>query len=89
MKLSVKSDYAARAVLGLARRYATGAALRVEDLAVEAGHPWQLPGPDPYRAQSAGHRSLVCVARKGAICWQGHLRKSPWAMFCGQFMGDL
>lgn len=39
MKLSVKSDYAARAVLGLARRYATGAALRVEDLAAEQGVP--------------------------------------------------
>ncbi len=33
MKLSVKSDYAARAVLGLARHYPTGSALRVEDLA--------------------------------------------------------
>src|SRR6516162_3245162 len=39
MKLSVKSDYAARAVLGLARHYATGAALRVEDLAAEQGIP--------------------------------------------------
>jgi Rrf2 family protein len=33
VKLSVKSDYAARAVLGLARHYPTGRALRVEDLA--------------------------------------------------------
>lgn len=33
MKLSVKSDYATRAVLGLARHYPTGATLRVEDLA--------------------------------------------------------
>ena len=39
MKLSVKSDYAARAVLGLARHYATGVALRVEDLAAEQGVP--------------------------------------------------
>lgn len=39
MKLSVKSDYAARAVLGLARHYATGAAVRVEDLAAEQGIP--------------------------------------------------
>jgi Rrf2 family protein len=39
MKLSVKSDYAARAVLGLARHYVTGAALRVEDLAAEQGIP--------------------------------------------------
>jgi Rrf2 family protein len=38
VKLSVKSDYAARAVLGLARHYATGA-LRVEDLAAEQGVP--------------------------------------------------
>ena len=35
MKLSVKSDYAARAVLGLARHFPTGEALRVEDLAAE------------------------------------------------------
>ena len=35
MKLSVKSDYATRAVLGLARLYPTGEAVRVEDLAVE------------------------------------------------------
>ena len=39
MKLSVKSDYAARAVLALARRYHTGAAERVEAIAVEQGIP--------------------------------------------------
>ena len=39
MKLSVKSDYAARAVLGLSRHYAAGAAVRVEDLAAEQGVP--------------------------------------------------
>jgi Rrf2 family cysteine metabolism transcriptional repressor len=39
VKLSVKSDYAARAVLGLARRHAAGGALRVEDLAAEQGIP--------------------------------------------------
>lgn len=39
MKVSVKSDYAARAVLGLARRYQTGGAVRAEDLATEAGVP--------------------------------------------------
>ncbi|HZR20979.1 MAG TPA: Rrf2 family transcriptional regulator [Verrucomicrobiae bacterium] len=39
MKLSVKSDYAARAVLGLARHYALGAAVRVEDLAAEQSVP--------------------------------------------------
>ena len=39
MKLSVKSDYAARAVLGLARHRPTGSALRVEDLASEQGVP--------------------------------------------------
>ena len=39
MKLSVKSDYAARAVLGLARHYGHGAAVRVEDLAAEQGIP--------------------------------------------------
>ena len=39
MKLSVKSDYAARAVLGLARHFSSGAALRVEDLAAEQGIP--------------------------------------------------
>jgi len=39
MKLSVKSDYAARAVLGLARHYPTGVAVRVEHLATEQGVP--------------------------------------------------
>lgn len=39
MKLSVKSDYAARAVLGLARHYPSGATLRIEDLAAEQGVP--------------------------------------------------
>ena len=37
MKLSVKSDYAARAVLALARSYPTGKARRVEELAEEQG----------------------------------------------------
>jgi Rrf2 family cysteine metabolism transcriptional repressor len=39
VKLSVKSDYAARAVLGLARHYASGESVRVEDLADEQGIP--------------------------------------------------
>jgi Rrf2 family transcriptional regulator, cysteine metabolism repressor len=39
VKLSVKSDYAARAVLGLARHYPTGTALRIEDLAAAQGVP--------------------------------------------------
>jgi Rrf2 family protein len=39
VKLSVKSDYAARAVISLARHYHTGAALRVEDLAAAQGIP--------------------------------------------------
>ena len=39
MKLSVKSDYAARAVLGLARHHPSQDALRVEDLAAEQGIP--------------------------------------------------
>jgi Rrf2 family protein len=39
VKLPVKSDYAARAVLGLARHYPTGEALRAEDLATEQSIP--------------------------------------------------
>jgi Rrf2 family transcriptional regulator, cysteine metabolism repressor len=39
VKLSVKSDYAARAVLGLARHYPEAAALRMEDVAEEQGVP--------------------------------------------------
>jgi Rrf2 family protein len=35
VKLSVKTDYAARAVLALARHYPAGQAVRVEDLAAE------------------------------------------------------
>ncbi len=37
VKLTVKSDYATRAVLGLARVYESGSARRVEDLAKEQG----------------------------------------------------
>ena len=39
MKLSVKSDYAARAVLALARHYQTDSARRIEDIAVEQNIP--------------------------------------------------
>ena len=39
MKLSVKSDYAARAVWGLARHYPRAEALRVEDLAAAQDVP--------------------------------------------------
>ena len=39
MKLSVKSDYAARAVMGLARHYQSGESVRVEDLAIQQGIP--------------------------------------------------
>ncbi len=39
MKLTVKCDYAARAVLGLSRRYASGRAVRVESLANEQSIP--------------------------------------------------
>lgn len=37
LKLTVKSDYATRAILGLARVHEAGAAVRVEDLAREQG----------------------------------------------------
>lgn len=39
MKLSVKSDYAARAVLALAKSHATGAQQRIEQVAVEQNIP--------------------------------------------------
>jgi len=39
VKLSVKSDYAARAVLGLARHYPSETTFKVEDLAAEQGIP--------------------------------------------------
>jgi Rrf2 family protein len=39
VKLSVKSDYAARAVLGLARHYPAKDPLRIEDLAAVQGVP--------------------------------------------------
>ena len=39
MKLSVKSDYAARAVLGLARHFPAETARKVEDLAAEQDVP--------------------------------------------------
>jgi Rrf2 family protein len=39
LKLSVKSDYAVRAVLGLSRHYHTGTAMKAEELAAENGIP--------------------------------------------------
>lgn len=39
VKLSVKSDYAARAIIGLARRYPTGAAVKIDELAEASGAP--------------------------------------------------
>lgn len=39
VKLSVKSDYAARAVLGLARHFPSETALKVEDLAADQNIP--------------------------------------------------
>jgi Rrf2 family protein len=39
VKLSVKSDYAMRAVLGLARHFPNQSALRIEDLASSQGVP--------------------------------------------------
>jgi Rrf2 family protein len=39
VKLSVKSDYATRAVLGLARHYQSGDAVKVETLADQQGIP--------------------------------------------------
>jgi Rrf2 family transcriptional regulator, cysteine metabolism repressor len=39
VKLSVKSDYAARAVLGLARHHPAGTALPIETLAAQQGIP--------------------------------------------------
>ena len=39
VKLPVKSDYAARAVIGLARHFHTGEAMKVETLAAENGVP--------------------------------------------------
>jgi len=39
VKLSVKSDYAVRAVLGLARQYPGDSAVRADDLSTEQGIP--------------------------------------------------
>lgn len=39
VKLSVKSDYAARAVLGLSRHFPSGSALKIEELAAEQNIP--------------------------------------------------
>ena len=39
MKLSVKSDYAARAVIGLSRHFPTGTAMKVEELAAASATP--------------------------------------------------
>jgi len=39
MKLSAKSDYATRAVMGLSRRFSSGASVRMDELASEQGIP--------------------------------------------------
>lgn len=60
MKLSVKSDYAARAVLGLARHYPESAAMRMEDVAAEQGVP---PGYLPQILLELKARGIVRSVR--------------------------
>jgi len=68
VKLSVKSDYAARAVLGLTRLTRRRRALRVETLAAAQGVP-----PNYlikyYRVEGKRASSRSVRARKEDICW--------------------
>ena len=54
MKLSAKSDYATRAVLGLAQHYPPAAALRAEELAAEMTRFAGLPGGQVAAMGKAG-----------------------------------
>ena len=70
MKLSVKSDYAARAVLGLARHYPEGVAQRVVgDDEVDAGEGHGAPedGGDGLHADGEGVLAHVARVREGVF----------------------
>jgi len=81
VKLSVKSDYAARAVLGLARHYPTAAALRVEDLASEQGVPAK------YLVQILNELKMQGIARSVRGKEGGYLlARSPAEITLGQVL---
>ena len=81
MKLSVKSDYAARAVLGLARHYPAAAALRVEDLASEQGVPAK------YLVQILNELKMQGIARSVRGKEGGYLlARSPAEITLGQVL---
>jgi Rrf2 family protein len=81
VKLSVKSDYAARAVLGLARHYPTGAALRVEDLASRQGVPAN------YLVQILIELKAQCIAKSVRGKEGGYLlARAPAAISLGDVL---
>ncbi len=66
MNLSVKSDYAARAVLSLARHYPSGKVLHIEDVAQEQGVPRKyLP---QILAELTGKGIVRSVRGRGGGC---------------------
>ncbi|MFO1499863.1 MAG: Rrf2 family transcriptional regulator [Verrucomicrobiota bacterium] len=87
MKLSVKSDYAARAVLGLARQYATGEAIRADDLASEEGIPVN------YLVQILIELKATQIVRsvrgkEGGYLWRARRPISPWGTSFVPSMGN-
>ena len=75
MKLSVKSDYAARAVLGLARHNPSGRAVKVEGLAAEQGVPANYLVQILIELKAQGIARSVSVARKAATSSRGRPRR--------------
>lgn len=74
MKSSVRNDYAARAVLRLARHYANGSVFKVEDLAAPFGIPPNYPTQIPTDPKS---RQIVVSVGEVLRAIHGQVFDSP------------
>ena len=88
MKLSVKSDYAARAVLGLARQFPSGQAVRADDVAAEQMIPVN------YLVQILIELKSAQIVRSVRGKEGGYLLARPpaeitWARLSGPFMASF
>jgi len=96
VKLSVKSDYAARAVLGLAKYYAQGTSKRVEDLAAEQGIPAnylvqiliELKSQQIVKSQRGKEGGYLLARPPGEISFGDVLRCIHGEMFDSPAMND-
>ncbi len=96
MKLSVKSDYAARAVLGLSRQFASGVAVRADDLAEEQGIPVnylvqiliELKSAQIVRSQRGKEGGYLLARPPAAITFGDVLRAIHGQLFDTPALGD-